>query len=843
MRTWAKGTARAAMLTASFVALGAGTAIPSGAFADTTSGDSSVLGGNQFNLPISAPINASGNAVGALGTADAASKGGAAVDNGRGGGIDRQTSGKQGVGSGNQVNAPISAPINACGNAIAIFGTADAGCKGGSAVKNSGGPGAGQRTSGERGVGSGNQVNIPVSAPVNACGNAVALFGSSEAGCKGGSKVVNGQGGGSGSGQQTSGASGAVAGNQVHAPISAPINICGNAAAVLGDAVAGCEGGAKVKNGGRTGAGQSTSGQSGVVAGNQVNAPISAPISACGNAVGNAVADCDGGASVRNGGHGSGGQTTSGDHSLGGGNQVNAPVSIPVSACGNAVAVLGEAGAFCEGGSHVRSSSGGDQITSGNKSVGGGNQVNLPISIPVNACGNAVAILGEAAASCDGSVVVTGSKGSGATTSGQQGAGSGNQVNPPASAPVNACGNAVGALGHSEPQCGEGPSSGGYEPYSRTSGANRADSADAARGLPTLPGTTKDNLPSGPTSAMPTLPRLSGKSSVLPSKSTKLPAGRSAATDGPVTLPSLSDLPVNPGNVTTLPVDASGMETSRVRGNDVPAVGQLAGVLPADPAKALSVDPATALGTDPAKALGTDPSKALGIDPSTALGTDPAKTLGVDPSTALGTDPSKALGTDPSKALGTDPSKALGTDPSKALGTDPSKALGTDPAKALGADQATGLGADTTKRLPLDPSTALPADPAGALVINPAKGLPAKAAKALSINNAKAVAGGPAVHVDPARARTVTPNPAPQLPGTGQTRLPALGQLPVTGDVKAPEVGGVTDPLGAIKPMAAAEPMPADTGSSIWVLATAAMLTVMSGALALTRRARLGGRR
>jgi hypothetical protein len=44
------------------------------------------------------------------------------------------TSGKHGVLSGNQVLIPIIAPINACGNAVAVVGVAGAGCKGGASV-------------------------------------------------------------------------------------------------------------------------------------------------------------------------------------------------------------------------------------------------------------------------------------------------------------------------------------------------------------------------------------------------------------------------------------------------------------------------------------------------------------------------------------------------------------------------------------------------------------------------------------------------------------------------------------------------------------------------------------
>jgi hypothetical protein len=44
----------------------------------------------------------------------------------------------------------------------------------------------------------------------------------------------------------TSGAGGVLSGNQVVAPISIPISVCGNAVAVLGIAGAGCKGGASV---------------------------------------------------------------------------------------------------------------------------------------------------------------------------------------------------------------------------------------------------------------------------------------------------------------------------------------------------------------------------------------------------------------------------------------------------------------------------------------------------------------------------------------------------------------------------------------------------------------------
>lgn len=49
---------------------------------------------------------------------------------------DIHTDGNGGVLSGNQIIAPISIPVDVCGNAVAVLGVAGAGCKGGAAVGN-----------------------------------------------------------------------------------------------------------------------------------------------------------------------------------------------------------------------------------------------------------------------------------------------------------------------------------------------------------------------------------------------------------------------------------------------------------------------------------------------------------------------------------------------------------------------------------------------------------------------------------------------------------------------------------------------------------------------------------
>ncbi|WP_188189177.1 chaplin family protein [Nonomuraea sp. SYSU D8015] len=495
MRTWAKASTPAALLAVAVMSFaGNGTAL-----ADT-SGDASVGGGNQVDLPISLPIDISGNSVAAAGSAEASSQGGAEVVNNGRTGISNRTSGDASVGGGNQINAPISAPVNACGNAVSLFGKSDAGCKGGATVRTQGKGGAGgNRTSGDASVLGGNQVTAPISAPLNACGNAVAIFGDATAGCKGGANVFNTGAGGN----RTSGDASVLGGNQAVAPVSAPINICGNSVAVFGRAFSGCKGGSSVSNGrpgkrsyhsGRVPAGSTgndTDGRFGAGSGNQIVAPVSLPVDVCGNAVGNASAGCKGGASVKNAG--AGGNRTSGQSGVLSGNQAVAPVAAPVNICGNAAALLGHAFAGCKGGASVKSGGAGGNRTSGQSGVLSGNQAVAPIAAPVNICGNAAAALGASEAHCKGGAGVSRQHGGGGNwTSGRAGVLAGNQIVAPIAAPVNVCGNAAAVLGDAAAGC-LGGAHVGKPDYDRSHDSHRfahaARKAAAPKGgmLPMLP--------------------------------------------------------------------------------------------------------------------------------------------------------------------------------------------------------------------------------------------------------------------------------------------------------------------------------------------------------------------
>jgi hypothetical protein len=600
------------------MSFGGGTAL-----ADT-SGDGSIGGGNQVNLPISLPIDISGNSVAAVGESSASSRGGASVvDTSQGGGIPNETSGNHSVLGGNQVNAPISAPINACGNAVSLVGSSDAGCTGGATVRKSGKGGAGgNRTSGDHSVLGGNQITAPINAPINACGNAVAIFGDATAGCKGGASVRD-TGPGAG-GNRTSGRSSVLGGNQVIAPISAPINICGNSVAAFGQAFSGCKGGSSVTTGRGHGhhgyksarhhqgsTGNDTDGRFGAGSGNQVIAPISLPITACGNAVGNAQAGCAGGASVHNSKHGSGagGNRTSGRSGVLAGNQVVAPITAPVNVCGNAVAVFGEAFAGCKGGASVKNGGkgAGGNTTSGRSGVLAGNQVVAPITAPVNACGNAVAALGLAQAHCKGGAAVSpqhGVGGGGNRTSGRNSVLGGNQVIAPITAPINVCGNAVAVLGDAAAGClggahvGRPPHDGGQYPYVwRVSKTSHAGTSGTLPAMPALPAM------SGVQEAGSMAQQMSG--SGLPS----LPVVGDVA--GQAGLPKLPGLPGLPGEAKTPPRAKKPSGAAAFSPSSAKPAGGASG-----PASALA--PATSLvGSTP---VGGAVSSATGGLPTSGLG-------------------------------------------------------------------------------------------------------------------------------------------------------------------------------------------------------------------------------
>jgi ChpA-C len=153
MRTWAHWTAKTVMLTAAFAAASAGVsgvALAGTGAGGSTSGDGSVLGGNQALIPVSIPANVCGNAAALLGLALAGCQGGASVRAAQIG--SGSASGNGSVGGGNQVAAPVTGPVDVCGNVAAVLGDSAAGCEGTAAARTGGSPARPEESSGSGGV-------------------------------------------------------------------------------------------------------------------------------------------------------------------------------------------------------------------------------------------------------------------------------------------------------------------------------------------------------------------------------------------------------------------------------------------------------------------------------------------------------------------------------------------------------------------------------------------------------------------------------------------------------------------------------------------------------------------
>uniref|UniRef100_UPI00048C6392 chaplin n=1 Tax=Streptomyces sp. 142MFCol3.1 TaxID=1172179 RepID=UPI00048C6392 len=86
-----------------------------------------------------------------------------------------------GIASGNNVQVPLHVPVNACGNTVNVvallnpaFGNSCANGSGSSGTSGtSSGSSAHAEATGSPGIASGNNVQVPLHVPVNACGNTV----------------------------------------------------------------------------------------------------------------------------------------------------------------------------------------------------------------------------------------------------------------------------------------------------------------------------------------------------------------------------------------------------------------------------------------------------------------------------------------------------------------------------------------------------------------------------------------------------------------------------------------------------------------------------------------------
>lgn len=202
-----------------------------------------------------------------------------------------ETGGEEGILSGSQIEAPISIPVTVVDNAISLLGSSSV--EGSSAAEPAPAaeqtPGAESATTdGSNGIGSGSQALVEVTVPVTVAGNSIAVLGESTV--DGGAPAAPGATGGAGTGQAgaaqaaTDGSDSVLGGTQVVAPVTAPVTVSGNAISLLGESSV-SDAGDAAPAGGASPPVPLTSGLGGVLSGSQVAAPISIPLTVGGNAI------------------------------------------------------------------------------------------------------------------------------------------------------------------------------------------------------------------------------------------------------------------------------------------------------------------------------------------------------------------------------------------------------------------------------------------------------------------------------------------------------------------------------------------------------------------------------
>jgi trimeric autotransporter adhesin len=399
----------------------------------TANGQGGVIGGNVVDVDWALPIQITNNAVAAVGKASAS--GTSSQESWATGDI--VANGKHSVLGGNVVAPQFATPVQIAGNAVSAVGFADAD----SSADTSAESGGSILTSGEDSLGGGNAAPVPVAVPVKANGNAIMGLGRSVATAD---STADAQAGSTRTGMygvptyvETNGDPAVLAGNIAQPAASGPVSLCGNAGGAAGVADATCDTASETTAGGTS---RSTGAES-VASGAIAAAPVALPPSAFGNApvaVGKATAD----ATNTNDATAGGDSYTRGQDGIASGTTAAATPAGPVDVFSNPIAAVGKAATTAENTSNT--AAGGNTGTTGDNSVGGGTQGTVPVAVPGEVYGNTAAGAGGATSTVTEDKKVT--SGGGSNTDDDNGLAASNLVNAPVATAAQVFGNSAGAV-------------------------------------------------------------------------------------------------------------------------------------------------------------------------------------------------------------------------------------------------------------------------------------------------------------------------------------------------------------------------------------------------------------
>ncbi|WP_285666666.1 chaplin family protein [Actinorhabdospora filicis] len=318
-KAWARTTVRAGVIAAGLLLI-AGSGVANAAQL-MSGGNSFGANGTQVLSPIQSTVDLCGTRLGLGGPASTACLGNsAAALIGPGGIADMHAHDNAGILNGTQLQLPTQIPVNACGVAVTVLGAANASCVGGSSTAVLAGPQASMHTMGNHGVLNGTQLLAPIQIPINVCGVSVSVLATANATCAG-SGALAAEGVPS---SRTAVNNGAANGNQFAVPVQIPINVCGNAIAIVSAADATCGAGPTILPATR-GASTGTGVLSGLPGAGLL--PAVTPVTNLSNGTVTTAGEDDLVADL----------TSLGNGVLGNGNQLWAPVQVPANTTGNAL--------------------------------------------------------------------------------------------------------------------------------------------------------------------------------------------------------------------------------------------------------------------------------------------------------------------------------------------------------------------------------------------------------------------------------------------------------------------------------------------------------------------------
>jgi len=375
----------------------------------------------------------------------------------------------------------------------------------------------------------GNRGSADLVVPVDVSGNAIAILGKAE--------VCNDseQSAGVWHDVETDGSHGFLAGNVVDLDWALPVQVTGNAIAAGGRATAFSTASQDATSGGDV----DTDGSHGFLTGNAIVGQAATPLQANGNAiagVGKAMAVSEAETSATSGGS----VLTSGEDSAGGGNIGAVPVAVPLKANGNAIMGAGKADAWADSTADAFSGDTREGMygvptyveTNGDPALLAGNIAQPALSGPALLCGNAGGVGGKATAECD-TASETNAGGTSRTT-GAESVASGAIAAAPVALPVEGFGNAVAGAGNANADADNTvDSTAGGDSYTRGQ-----DSV--------LSGTTANTPVAGPADVFANTVTGAGDSSSTATNNASTSSGGNTGTTG--------DDSVGGGNMGTVPV-------------------------------------------------------------------------------------------------------------------------------------------------------------------------------------------------------------------------------------------------------------------------------------------------